>query len=474
MEEEKKVEENTVEEEAIEEKTGEKEITEEEKAEGQNPESPKKPIMIEMLEKEAQKEGEPPLSEELLKARREYGEQVFEFFLMRRKEKRLELLLGIICCVFTLLLGVLFTMLYYRNRYEELDYIARAMNLVREEYYFYDEDTEEEINTGALKGIASYLDDKYANYYTPEEYEELLQTDSGNYVGMGVQVKQEDIGIFHIESVFPNTPASEAGLQVGDRLLSANGQSAEGMELDAFLELLGHEEGDENTVVVERDGEELSFTVTMREVYQPFVVYKMLEGNIGYICITEFHGDADEEVEKALEELREQGMEKLVLDLRDNPGGSLTTVCGVSELFLPKDSVITTIRSRNGGETVYRTHKEGTDIPMAVLINGSSASASELLSGALKDHERATLFGTTTYGKGIVQSFFRIRGGEGGTIKFTTDAYYTPNDVCIHGEGIAPDYEVEQGEGVESYAVYDIPYELDTQLQAAVEYLTGH
>lgn len=376
-------------------------------------------------------------------------------------------------CLVCLVLGILFTSLYYEERYAGLTDIADALELVEEEYYFYDEDTREEIVTGALKGIASYLDDRYATYYTAEEYAELMQTDSGNYVGMGIEVRQEEMGEFIVASVFPNTPAQEAGLLPGDRLLSANGQSAEGVDLDTFLEYLGHEEGDVNTVVVERKGEQLSFTVTMRQVYQPFVEYKMLSGNIGYICIMEFHGDADEEIEQALTALKEQGMEKLVLDVRDNPGGSLTTVCAIAELFLPEDSLITTIRSRKGVEETFSTHKGGTDIPMAVLINGNSASASELLAGALKDHGRAKLFGITTFGKGIVQTLYGVRGTYKGTIKFTTDAYYTPKDVCIHGEGIAPDVEVELPEDVVYYAVYDIPYEQDTQLQAAVEYLNG-
>lgn len=427
---------------------------------------------IEMLEAQSQLEKE-LLSEELAAARKEYKKDLVELYALRRSEKRLERIACVAVSIVTAMLGILFTMLYYENKYEDLKDIADAIGLVEDEYYFYEEGTKEEIITGALKGIASYLDDRYATYYTEEEYAELMQEDSGNYVGMGVEVRQEESGEFIIASVFPNTPAQEAGLLVGDRLISANDQSAEGVDLDTFLDYLGHEEGDVNTVVVERKGEQLSFTVTMRQVYQPFVEYKMLSGNIGYICIMEFHGDADEEVEKALTELKEQGMEKLVLDVRDDPGGSLTTVCAIAELFLPENSLITTIRSRKGGEETYYTHDSGTDIPMAVLINGSSASASELLSGALKDHGRAKLFGTTTFGKGIVQTLFGVRGQYNGVIKFTTDAYYTPNDVCIHGEGVTPDVEVELGEDVVYYAVYDIPYEQDTQLQAAVEYLEG-
>lgn len=383
-------------------------------------------------------------------------------------------LVCLVLCVMCACIGVLAAQLYYEGKYADFLDIRDAMAIVEDEYYFYDDKTKEKMIVGAMKGIAAYIDDKYAEYYTDEEYAALLQSDSGNYIGVGISVVETAVGEFYIKAVFPNTPASEAGLLTEDRLLSINGQSCEGLELNDFLAFFSHEEGDVNTLEVERQGEALSFTMTMREVYQPFVEYKMLEGNIGYICITEFHGSADEEVEQAMAALREQGMEKLVLDLRDNPGGSLTVVCGVAEQFLPKDSLITTIRSRNGWENTYYTHKEGSDIPMTVLINGSSASASELLSGALKDYDRAVLFGTTTYGKGIVQTFYSVKGNIGGIMKLTTDAYFTPNNVCIHGEGIAPDYEVELPEDVLYYNAYSIPYEQDTQLQAAVEYLKGH
>lgn len=383
-------------------------------------------------------------------------------------------LVCVLLCALCGCIGVFTAWLCYEEKYADYQDIWDAMDIVEDEYYFYDEETKEKMIVGAMKGIAAYIDDKYAEYYTDEEYAALLQSDSGNYIGVGISVVETAVGEFYIKAVFPNTPASEAGLLSEDRLLSVNGQSCEGLELNDFLAFFSHEEGDVNTLEVERQGEILSFTMTMREVYQPFVEYKMLEGNIGYICITEFHGSADEEVEKAMAALKEQGMEKLVLDLRDNPGGSLTVVCGVAEQFLPKDSLITTIRSRSGWEDAYYTHKEGSGIPMTVLINGSSASASELLSGALKDYGRAALFGTTTYGKGIVQTFYGVKGNIGGVMKLTTDAYFTPNNVCIHGEGIAPDYEVELPEDVFYYNVYSIPYEQDTQLQAAVEYLKGH
>ena len=160
-----------------------------------------------------------------------------------------------------------------------------------------------------------------------------------------------------------------------------------------------------NTVVLLRDGQELTFTVTMRQVYSPYVTYNMLDGNIGYIYISAFHGQCVREVEEALEDLRAQGMEALVLDVRDDLGGSFSDVRDIADLFLPKNSVITSVKSRVNKEIVYRTHSDGIDLPIAMLVNGYSASASELLSGALKDNGVAELFGTVTYGKGIVQTF---------------------------------------------------------------------
>ena len=166
-------------------------------------------------------------------------------------------------------------------------------------------------------------------------------------------------------------------------------------------------------------------------------------------------------------------MKSLVLDLRDNLGGSLYDALDIADMFLPKDHVITSLRSRDGEEETYKTKKDGMDIPTVLLVNGYSASASELVAGALKDYEAAHLIGTKTFGKGIVQSYFRIPETSG-MLKITTEAYYTPNGVCIHGIGIEPDETVELPEGAENYAISVLPRELDTQLQAAIRYLETH
>ena len=389
------------------------------------------------------------------------------------KRRQISVFACILCALLTAAFAVLFTSLYYVHRFAGLQPISEAIELVKKNYYFFDEDTQQSMVTGALKGLSSHIGDDYSEYYTKEEYEALLSSNSGNFIGMGVLVSDQGDSTFIITDVYDSTPAQEAGILVGDQLIEANGEAAAGKTLNEFLSFITHEEGDVNTVVILRGGEELTFSVTMREVYSPYVTYRMLDDTIGYIHISGFHGQVVREVKEALQILRAKGMESLVLDVRDDLGGSLSDVCDIADLFLPKNSVITTVKSRINRETVYRTHSDGLDMPIAMLVNGYSASASELLSGALKDNGVARLFGTVTYGKGIVQTFFNINFGRDGTIKFTTDAYYTPSGVCIQGTGITPDEIVELPEGLTYYSIPSIPYEQDTQLQAAVAYLKG-
>ena len=390
-----------------------------------------------------------------------------------RRKRRVNVWACVLCALLAAAFSVLLTSVYYVHRFAELEPVSEAIELVKKNYYFFDKDTEQSMVTGALKGLSSYLGDKYAEYYTQEEYQEFVSSNSGNFIGMGIMVSDQGNSTFIITEVYDNTPAKEAGIQVGDQLILANGEPSDGKTLSEFLEFVTHNEGDVNTVVVLREGQELTFTVTMRQVYSPYVTYKMLDESIGYIYISGFHGQVVREMKDALKDLKGQGMEALVLDVRDDLGGSLSDVCDIADIFLPKNKVITTVRSRINEEQVYRTHSDGLDMPIAMLVNGYSASASELLSGALKDNGAAELFGTVTFGKGIVQTFFNINFGRDGTIKFTTDAYYTPSGVCIQDTGITPDHIVELPEGLTYYNIPSIPYESDTQLQAAVAYLKG-
>lgn len=347
--------------------------------------------------------------------------------------------------------------------------LREALDIIRENFYFYDKDNDRLIES-AIDGMTYSLDDIYSTYYTEEEYAALTKSNSGYYTGIGVVVRQLETGVFEIESVYPDTPAEDAGILEGDLLLAINDTAAEGLDLSTFLDAMHSEDGAENTLLLERNGERLSAAVTAREIYAPTVSYRMQTDTIGYIYLSGFHGHCVDEVKDAIEELKEQGMQSLIFDVRDNPGGSLYDVCDIADLFLDKDLVITSLRSRTEKDEVFKTKAAGHTFPMVLLVNGDSASASELLSGALQDHNRAHLIGTQTYGKGIVQSYIPVLATNG-YIKITTEAYYTPNGVCIHGVGITPDEVVENPEEASHYLIGKIPEGMDLQLSAAIRYL---
>ncbi len=396
-----------------------------------------------------------------------------------RSERRIRTLLWILIPVIWVLSLILVGVAVYiatkpvRTDDEALlDAIRDMRYCIRENYYFYDED-EEKLTNAALKGMASGTGDDYAYYYSAEEYAALQKQNEGNFVGIGILTSMDENGAVRIIDVYDNTPASEAGLTAGDQMIEINGVSYEGLDLNGFLGNVIAEDGAENTIKVLRDGEELTFTIVAREVHTPSVSYRMLTDTIGYIRVSTFHGTCVQETEDALKDLKEQGMTALVFDLRDNLGGSLYDALDIADFFLPKNHVITSLRSRSDEEEKFYTKTDGMDIPMVLLVNGYSASASELVAGALKDYDAAYLIGTTTFGKGIVQSYFGIPETNG-MLKITTEAYYTPNGVCVHGTGIEPDQVVELSEEAQKYSITMLPFELDTQLQAAIGYLETH
>lgn len=370
----------------------------------------------------------------------------------------------------------LLTRHFLRERYESdpeegllIRTVRDARNVIRDHYFYYTDD-ETALTEAALKGLAEATGDDYAEYFTAEEYENLQKQNQGSFVGIGILTQMNDEGSVEIIEVYENTPASEAGLQAGDILVEINGVDAEGKDLATFLSNLNAQDGVENSLLIRRGDELMTFTVIPREVRTPTVSYRMLTDTIGYIRVMKFHGECVEETKNAIEQLRNSGMKSLVFDLRDNLGGSLNDALDIADIFLPRDYVITSLRTRSGEETVYKTQTGGLDMRMVLLVNGMSASASELVAGAWKDHGAAYLIGTRTYGKGIVQSYFGI-SETGGMLKITTEAYYTPSGVCVHGEGIEPNQVVTLSEEGQRYSITTLPFELDTQLQAAIAYL---
>lgn len=299
-------------------------------------------------------------------------------------------------------------------------------------------------------GLVSGLDDPYSTYFTKSEYEDVSMKQHGEYRGIGVTVatRAED-GALQITSVTPGGPSERAGVKADDLILSIDGQDFSEKPSSDAVEYIRELDADslELTVYREETKEELTFTIPM-EALEAYSVYSsMAEEGIGYIQITSFTGKTQDQFKDAMEDLKKQGMKALIVDLRGNLGGLVVAVRGVLESFMPEGLLYYT-EDKYGNRVEYSC--EGTnvlDIPMAVLVNKNTASASEIFSGAVKDHKVGTLIGTVTYGKGIVQDSYVL--ADGSVLRITTSHYYTPNGVDIHKHGITPDIEVENPDGAD-------------------------
>ncbi len=322
------------------------------------------------------------------------------------------------------------------------------------------------IEEGLADGLMGALGDKYAVYYTPEEFNDLMESVSGEYAGIGVSIIMNDDMKVEVYKVFKNSPAADAGIHVGDLIIEANGET-DFPELDDLVAIVRGEPGSTVDLVIDRAGEKIPMTITRAQVSIDTVSYRMLDNNIGYILIEEFDNVTVGQFEEALTELTAQGMEAVIFDLRNNPGGDYDTVVAMCDRVLP-EGVIMTVKDKNGTINTENSDQEHrVDLPMAVLINANSASASEVFTGAIQDYHIATIVGEQSFGKGIVQSIFTLPDGSG--IKFTTQEYYTPSGDSINGVGITPDIVVTLPDDVYEDGV--LTDDEDTQLQAAIEAL---
>lgn len=329
---------------------------------------------------------------------------------------------------------------------------------------------EEEIEAGIYKGIISGLGDPYAAYYTQDELKALRESTSGAYQGIGAKLSQDpDSGAIQVVTCFEGTPAQKAGLLPGDILYTVNGTEVTGKDLTDVVSMIKTAEGDQVHIQVARDGEKdyLDFDVERSEVSVPTVAYKMMDNKMGYVAISEFDEVTAKQFQDALADLDEQGMEKLIIDLRNNLGGLLDTCCEMLRQILPEGRIVYT-EDKDGNQEEYNCDgAHAFKKPLVVLVNGYSASAAEIFSGAVKDYGIGTLVGTKTFGKGIVQ---RIVGLQDGTaVKLTISKYFTPNGTDIHQKGIEPDVTVELDESLKNKVT--ITEEEDNQLQKAISIL---
>lgn len=332
--------------------------------------------------------------------------------------------------------------------------------------YYLEEKDERAWEEGAYKGMIKSLGDPYSEYYSAEEYDDMMVSMTGDYAGVGALLQKDTTtGVVTITKVYKGTPAEEAGLEKGDIILYADEFSSLDEDLDKFVMHIRGEAGTTVKLTILRGEEEKQLLIKRAKISAPSVEYQMLSDNIGYIEISQFLEKTDEDFVDAYENLRSQGMEKVVVDLRGNGGGLVDSVTNLLDYLLPEGLLVYT-ENKNGQQYKYNSDAKSQDLPMVVLVDANTASASEIFAGAVRDYDYAKLIGTKTFGKGIVQSTVQLY--DGSAVKLTTDYYYTPKGECIHGEGIEPDIEIEY-EPLEEGEKYEI--EKDNQVIRAIEEL---
>lgn len=346
---------------------------------------------------------------------------------------------------------------------EKMEYIKQMI----EDYSLYGA-TDEEMLDGIYRGLLWSIDDAYSSYYTVDEMKSLMESSSGYYCGIGVMVSQNVYtGIITVVKPFKDGPAYNAGMRKEDILIRVEDEDVTGVDLNEVVAKIKGEEGTVVNVTVLRGEEEISMDVTRAWIEVPTIEHEMLEDKIGYISISEFDQVTVEQFDNAVTDLEKQKMQGLIIDLRDNPGGLVDSAVAMLDRILPKGLVVYTEDKNGKRDEEYATDKIELKVPLVLLMNGNSASASEIFAGAVQDFEKGTVVGTQSFGKGIVQIVAYVNDGSG--IKFTVSQYFTPKGNAVHEVGITPDVVVELDEELKTLS--EIPKEKDNQLQEAIRVL---
>lgn len=351
---------------------------------------------------------------------------------------------------------------------EGLEYTLSQFRSELEKKYI-GEINDEELIEGAVKGYVDALGDPYTTYYTKKEMKTIMEETNGNFVGIGVYMTKdlEKNAILIIKPI-ENSPAEKAGILPGDLITKVDDVEYTGDKLEEASNKIRGEEGTKVKLEIYRNGETKTFELTRTKVVVSHVTTKVLNNDIGYIAISDFEGECASEFETKYKQLEKQGIKKLIIDIRNNGGGIVDEALKIANMLVDKDSTLLITKYKSDKEEVTKaTEKPIINIPTVVLVNEYSASASEILAGALKDNGKATLVGTKTYGKGIIQELHQLSDGSG--LKITVSEYYTPNHNAIHKIGITPDVEVDLSEDVKQQTT--IQEKEDNQLQKAIEIL---
>lgn len=382
------------------------------------------------------------------------------------------ILSGIFICLIVLLLLQFFGVIpkwWSTGFVKDVTERARVVESYIDKYYWKDDVSKQKMSENAAKGMVSTLDDKYSAYFSEEEYQDTMHHVNGDYCGIGATLKLDSqTNRKYIESVEEGKPADRAGLQAGDEVVKVNGTDISPKTLSEVVSMIKGEEGKKSTLVIGRMENGVAVqkevTVACEKIVKQSIESRMLESGIGYIRITEFDKETVEQYKSALDSLEDQGQQGLVLDVRDNGGGSLDACVAMLNRMLPEGTLITE-KTKHGTNRKYLSNgKEHFDKPIVILINGNSASASEVFSGTMRDRGAATLIGVKSFGKGIVQTIFPLDDSCGGGIKLTTGEYLLPNGESIHKIGLEPDVEV-----VYTGTSKELGADDDNQLAKAVE-----
>ena len=398
--------------------------------------------------------------------------------------KRQRIYKTIMLVIITACLTFIITTMYMTNKYnlEKTDIssllsssttgtsVSNAINNIKkilEKYYLNDID-EEKLEDGAIKGYVAALGDPYTEYITKEEMEEYKVNITGNYVGIGIYMSVDtEKNAIRVIMPIKGSPAEEAGLQSGDIITKVDGIEYTGDDVDVAANAIKGKEGTVVKLEILRNQEVKTFEITRKKVVTNPVESKKLENNIGYIQITSFDEETADSFKLKFEELKNQGITSLIIDLRNNGGGLVESTLQIADYIVPKGKELLVTVDKDKNEEIEKAKEDVLiDMPIVVLVNENSASASEILAGALKDLDEATIVGTTTYGKGVIQEILTFKDGSG--LKVTVQEYYTPSRNKINKVGIEPDEVVELPEGTNSAYVTE---ENDTQLNKAIEIL---
>lgn len=398
---------------------------------------------------------------------------------------------GIGTMLIVILAGVVAFLVFFndsnsKNGYPVLNYSTESNDVLKENYdafqikqkniletldkNFYENVNMKDVYEGAYKGMVEALNDPYTHYYTAEEMSQIVENHAGEYIGIGCGIGQlKDSNDLVVLYTYEGSPCEKAGMLTGDILIAIDDRSIVGMDIDSASNLISGAEGTPVKITVKRDKEKIDLEMVRGKIEYKMVAYKMLEDNIGYIYIAQFYSHTAEQFKAALEDLEKQGMEKLILDLRENPGGYYNIALDMLDRILEKDLLAAYTESKDGSqEKSYTKDDESFDKPMVILINENSASSSELFTQTLRDYEKATIIGTTSFGKGVYQDFMYV-GKDGSGIRVTGGRFYSGKGVCIHGTGIVPDIVVELDPEYEKTT--PSKRDTDNQIRAAIDYL---